>query len=604
MTTRAPRRPYDDEPMTDPAAPISRAPRRRRRWPWVVGVLLVLVAWGLFTAKSLDDARKQAQAGNDQLEHARDVLTPTGLVRGEGIDVLQQAQRDFSSARDKVRSPLVLPLKFLPVVGRQVRSVESMTSAAADVVDAGVDAIEQSQVELNRTKPRGNERVTIVERLGAISARAHARIANVDLGPSNALVGPLQDARERFERELTKLQDATQRSTEASRGLAAFLKGPSTYLVFAANNNEMRVGSGTFLSAGLLHVRDGVFQLDEMTPTQEYMLPPGAVTLTGDFAKRWGWLEPNQEWRNLASSPLFPTQGALAAQMWSALGKPKLDGVLALDPVALKALIQATHPVVVEGKQYGPNNVLEEIYLNQYAGIVGYPDNVERRDRLSQIARAAIENLEGDFSTADLADALRSAAQGRHILAWSAIPQEQAGWVAAGIDGSLGPKSLMLGVHNRGGNKLDQFLDVHADFTAETDANGSAVTVAVRLHNRAPTGLPQYVAGPYPQAKGSQEGLYQGLLVAELPSLARDFSITGPDGKRLAPAAIGRDQHSWVVAAYVEVARDRTVRATVHFRLPKGADALTVEPSARVPAIEWKHGRDVWRDEGPHDIAW
>src|SRR5689334_3978645 len=117
MTISAPSRPYDDEPMTDPAPP-ARARRRRRRWPWVVGVLVVLLAWGAYTAKSLNDARKQAQAGNDQLAHARDVLTPTGLVRGEGIDVLQSAYRDFSGARDKVRSPLVLPLKFLPVVGR------------------------------------------------------------------------------------------------------------------------------------------------------------------------------------------------------------------------------------------------------------------------------------------------------------------------------------------------------------------------------------------------------------------------------------------------------------------------------------------------------
>jgi uncharacterized protein DUF4012 len=498
----------------------------------------------------------------------------------------------------------VLPLKFLPIVGRQVRSVESMTSAAADVVDAGVIAINDSRVELNRVKPRGNQRVTIVERLGSISARAHQRISHVDLGPSNALIGPLRDARDRFERELKKLQDATERSAEASRGLAAFLKGPSTYLVFAANNNEMRVGSGTFLSAGVLHVRDGVFQLGTMTPTQEYMLPPGAVTLTGDFAKRWGWLQPNQEWRNLASSPLFPTQGALAAKMWSALGQPRIDGVLALDPVSLKALIQATHPVLVDGKQYGPNNVLEEIYLHQYAGIVGYPDNLERRDRLSQIARAAIQNLEGDFSTADLADALRNAAQGRHILAWSRVPEEQQGWVAAGIDGAFGPNSLMLGVHNRGGNKLDQFLDITADLTTKRDAQGSAVTIAVRLRNRAPTGLPQYVAGPYPQAAGSKEGLYQGLLVAELPSLARDFSITGPDGKRLEAVAIGRDQNAWVVAAYVEAARGVTVRATVHFRLPKGAHTLSVEPSARVPAIEWTHDRDAWRDEGPHDIAW
>jgi hypothetical protein len=604
MTNTGAAAPYDDGPMGTEAATPSRTRRRRRRWPWALGALAVLVLWGAFVAMSLNDARRQTQAGIDRLEQARDVLTPNGLVRGDGIDELRAARTDFARARDKVRSPLMAPLRILPVVGRQVDSVDAMTGAAADVVDAGVDAIEAARVELRRTSPQGPERVVIVEQLSRIAGDAHQRITGVDLGPSEALLGPLRDARRRFGRELRQLEDATLRSAQASRGMAEFLRGPSTYLVFAANNNEMRIGSGTFLSVGVLTVRDGTFDLGEMTPTVDYQLPEGAVQLTGDFADRWGWLEPEREWRNLASSPLFPTQASLAAKMWEAAGNPPVDGVLALDPIALRALIQATHPVQIEGKQYGPNNLLQEIYLNQYYGIVGYPENQERRDRLSEIARAAIRNLEGDFETVDLADSLRAAADGRHILGWSRRRAQQAGWTAAGIGGALERNSLLLGVHNRGGNKLDQFLQVRADLSTETDDRGTAVDVALQLHNTTPEGLPQYVAGPYPNAIGSAEGLYQGLLVAELPALARDFSITDADGKELPLAAVGEDEESWVVATYVEAARGQTARATIHFRLPEGVDDLRVEPSARVPAIEWVHGGDGWRDEQPHDVAW
>jgi hypothetical protein len=347
-----------------------------------------------------------------------------------------------------------------------------------------------------------------------------------------------------------------------------------------------------------------VLDLGEMNPSVDYQLPPGAVKLTGDFAKRWGWLKPNEEWRNLASSPLFPTQAKLAARMWAARGNPPIDGVLALDPVALRALVRATHPVQVEGKQYGPNNLLQEIYLYQYSGIVGYPENQARRDRLSQIARAAIKNLEDDFNTVDLVDSLRGAAVGRHILGWSSDRVEQAGWTAAGVAGVMDRNSLLLGVHNRGGNKLDQFLQTTARLRTEGDDNGTAVTIRVAMHNTTPTGLPQYVAGPYPNAVGSREGRYQGLLVAELPALARDFFVTGPDGKRIPLVAVGKDEEQWVVAAYVEADRGATARATVHFRLPEGPDDLHVEPSARVPAIEWEYGAESWSDEQGHDVAW
>src|SRR4051812_12422477 len=363
--------PYDDDKMATPDLLATRAPRRRRRWPWVVGILSVLVVWGVFTALTLNQARQHTQAGVDRLDQARDVLSPTGLVHGDGVDMLRAAHREFAAARREVRSPLVAPLKVLPVVGRQVRSVDAMTGAAAEVVDAGVNAIDGARAQLNMARPVGHRRVVLVQRLGEVAAVAYGHIASVDLGPSDALIGPLADARKRFADELDKLKDAAQRSRDASRGLAAFLKGPSTYLVFAANNNEMRVGSGTFLSVGKLVVSDGSFDLGEMTPTADFQLPAGAVPIRGDFAKRWGWLKPSEEWRNLASSPVFPSQAGLASRMWAALGNPKPDGVLALDPVALKALVQATHPVVVDGKQYGANNLLPEVYLNQYYGVTG-----------------------------------------------------------------------------------------------------------------------------------------------------------------------------------------------------------------------------------------
>jgi hypothetical protein len=602
---------YDDAAMatpdlTPPRRGRRRSRARRRRWPWVVGILVVLGVWGAFTAVARNRARVHTPAGVDQLEAARDVLSPRGLVRGEGIDLLRSARTEFAAARTQVRSPLLAPLRVLPVVGRQVRSVDALTGAARDVVDAGVNAIEGARTQLRQVKPVGHERVVLVQRLGEVASVAYEHLAAVDLGPSKALIGPLADARTRFGKELRKLKDATARSRDASAGMARFLQGPSTYLVFAANNNEMRIGSGTFLSVGTLTVNDGAFDLGDLRPTAEFQVPAAqAPKLTGDFAKRWGWLQPNQEFRNLASSPIFPTQAAVATRMWTALGNPKVDGVLALDPVALKALVQATHPVVVDGKQYGPNNLLPEVYLNQYVGLSG-TDEVQqaRRDRLSAIAKAAIQNLQGDFDTTDLIDTLRIAAEGRHIIGWSRDRAEQAGWEAAGIGGILGRDSLMLGVHNRGGNKLDQFLDVQAHLRTATDAKGTAVSIAVTMTNNSPAGLPQYVAGPYPNAVDSKEGRYQGLLTAELPSLARDIYITDAAGKRLKLVASGSDEEQWVASAYVQADRAQTAKATVHFRLPAGDRRLSVEPSARVPAIDWRYEGRRWRDEGIRDLTW
>src|SRR3954469_18123627 len=58
-----PPRPYDDRPMTTAMSRPSRAPRRRRRrWPWIVGILVVAAVWLVFVAVSLNQARTRTQA--------------------------------------------------------------------------------------------------------------------------------------------------------------------------------------------------------------------------------------------------------------------------------------------------------------------------------------------------------------------------------------------------------------------------------------------------------------------------------------------------------------------------------------------------------------
>jgi hypothetical protein len=152
--------------------------------------------------------------------------------------------------------------------------------------------------------------------------------------------------------------------------------------------------------------------------------------------------------------------------------------------------------------------------------------------------------------------------------------------------------SLLLGVHNRGGNKLDQFLDVDADLTTRPVSDGTEVEVRVRMQNHTPTGLPQKIAGPNPDAVGSAEGRYQGLLVLQLPAGAHAARIE-QDPK---PVAIGPDGSSQVIAGYVELDRGARLDRTITFVVPRGTDSLRIEPSARVPAVKWSYSGQHWRD--------
>jgi hypothetical protein len=581
----------------------------RRKWLWrIAGGIFVL--WVLAAAASLWSARADARSGVDRLERARNVLTPDGIVHGAGVPLLEGARDDFAAARDKVRSPIVAPLRVLPVIGRQVRAVDDMTAAAADVVDTGVDAITGARAVLDGRQPQGGDRVALTNEIGAIATRSSARLDRVDLGEGDHLVGPLRDARERFEDELGRLRDAAHRVRTSSVGFAHFLQGPSRYLVLAANNNEMRVGSGSFLSAGVLTVEGGEFEVGDFTPTREYLLPPGTVPLAGDFAQRWGWLHPSEEWRNLGASPRFGIQAALAQKMWKAAMGEDVDGVMVLDPVALRSLLKVTGPVEVDGQSYGERNVLDAIYIRQYLDVEGVPEEEDRRDRLSAIAKAAINRLdEGGWNAADLVEALRDAAEGRHVLMWSPHPDQQAGWRAAGVGGQLRDTSLLVGVFNSGGNKLDRFLEISADVETEpapvpAPRGSTEVRVRLELHNTVPEGLPQYIAGPFPRAQGGEEGKYQGYVTFEMPRYTQKFFVTDDFGERLRPVTQGADGDSWVIAVYTELRRDDSTIVTAHFVLPPSAQTVRVEPSARYPVVRWRFRGDEWRDTSARSIEW
>jgi hypothetical protein len=588
----------------------ARGPRRTRRRLLVVGVLALLAVWGAVVALALVRARRDTRAGIDSLQQVQQQLSPGELLRGKGLEQLRVARADFTSARHRVRSPFLLPLRILPVLGRQVQSLDTLTGSAARVVSIGIQAVDGARAAVDAGHPVGAARVTLVDHIAAIADHSAVELRSVDLGPTH-LIGPLADARTRFTARLGDLRHAINQLRDASHGLVDFLRGPSRYLVLAANNAEMRVGSGTFLQLGMLTVDNGSLHLDAMRSTSAYPVPPGAVPLSGDLAGRWGFLHPNVEWRNLGSSPQFPTQAKLATQMWRAATGITVDGVLGLDVVALKDLLAATGPVrLADGSTVNADDVLGDVMLRQYLGLVGYPDQATRRDRLSEIAREALGNLnQGGWHAADLVDHLRGATLGRHLLMWSAHAPQQSGWVAAGIDGAVPPDAVLVGLHNRAGNKLDPFIAVQgtvrtAAVPAGGPAAGWAVSLELRLQNVTPaTGLSQYIEGPFPNAVGSAAGLYQGYAVFELPRFAGSIHVeVGGRAARLITG--GPDGRSQVVAAYLQVPRGKSLRVVARFTTPAATRSLLFAPSARVPAIAWSAPTLAWSDDVPRRVVW
>lgn len=571
----------------------------RRRW--LVGLILVFGVWTCVVGARVWAAYGHDRQGLAALDAVRSHTDPSALTTSATTSALDQAKAAFDAASGDLSGPWLFPVDVLPVLGRQVRSARSLSMAASAVSGIGSTFLVQVHGVLDQPHGAGLQRVAALKHLSFLATEASRRLNGVDPGSSTALIGPLASRRALFVRQLADVQGRLQRSATTAAVVAGVLQGPTTFLVLAGNNAEMRAGSGAFLEIGTATALDGTVHLSDLGPSGDRALPFGLVTATGDLERNWGWLHPGVDWRNLGVTPEFDVTASLAAKMWTASTGQSVDGVLALDVVGLQKILAVTGPVQIGTHTIDASNVESYVLHDQYAGLSDSATaDAGRQDALGSLASAVLRQLQGQsIDLRSLASAMAGAVAGRHLMVWSPDRSVEANWQAVGAAGQLRPDSVDVAVINRGANKLDPFLSVTVRVDIRPDGENSRLTMTLALANQVPEGESQFVAGPYP-GLGLNGGDYSGLIAVNVPAAATHRSLTG-----IGPlAADGPEGPTWLLAAPVLLPAGGRQTATVRFVLPGRHGAMTIVPSARVPTETWiVHGQPQ-SDEVPRTIRW
>lgn len=566
-----------------------RAWSRRRRVVTFGGALAVV--WLLFVGWQLVRSVRELQAGGDDLRAVRQQASVDALLDPATSARLADAEGHFDEAASSSGGILLAPVRILPVVGRHVRAVHGLADAGADGAAAADEALAELEALTERPRAAGPERIETLQELSAVAARAGDALGGLDVGSPDALVGPLAEAVQEVDDQRASAALAADRLAATADGLAAVLEGPDPYLLLGANNAEMRAGSGMFLSASEIAFDRGSLTLGEVRPTAELIAPEGTVVAEGDLGANWGWIDPGRDLRQLGVSADFPQSAALAVRTWAAVGgSPDVAGVLAIDVDGLRNLLRAVGPVEVDGVRYTADTVRGELLRAQYAR---YDDREARRDQLGDVARAVFERLEaGEWELGELATQLADAANGRHLLLWSADPELQATWAEVGVDGHLEEDSLAVSLLNRSATKLDSWIETSVDVSTNEGPGGRrAIAVALTVANTA-TGDegPAYVVGP--NVEGLAAGDHRGLVVVNLPAGSSDVEVEGAE-----VFLQGGDGPTVVVAGELTVPAGETATVVVRAWLPSGLDELRLEPTARIPRTEWEvDGQTISRD--------
>lgn len=578
-------------------------PRTRRRVRWVAvtvggATLLVVLAYGalLMACRSgldrgverLDQAAAAAREGDDALAERR----------------FAQAAAAFGGVDDLLGGWWTTPVRSLPVVGHNARAVGGMAGLAADLADDA--ARTAARVDTDRLSVTGGrldlgavrELQAPFEDVVAALDGADRRLAAIE---SPWLVGPVADQVARLRDEVTRTQPDARLAAHAVRVLPEMFggDGESRWLVAFVTPVEARGRSGFLGNYAELTAVDGAVEMTRFGRTSDLEdggIPGRERTLTGpdDFLAQWGEFDPTTTWVNITMSPHFPSVGQVMAELYPQSGGQPVDGVIAVDPGGLAALLELTGPIRVPGLADALTADTAErfLLLDQY---VELPDTDARADVLEAFARTVFEELTSRSlpGPAVVADALADPVRQGRIQLYAVDPDHQRLFAELGAAGALPPvdgDALAVVNNNASGNKIDVFLSRDIAYRVRWDPSSGdlAATARVTLRNDAPTaGLPDYVIGSAIRTRGGDLplGANRTYLSVYTPWQLVDATLDGDATGLHEGRERGRNVYSIVVDVPPE-GGTRTVELELRGHMPADADGGYRLDVATQPLVE------------------
>ncbi len=469
---------------------------------------------GLATRDDLNGAKVAA-------ERALDEVRSGDFPRAKSS--LAVATASFRRADRRLRHWSVAPAAAVPFVGRYRAALVDLTRAGRRLGDDVGRTL--GEADLDRLKPRGG-RVDLAElrRITPALDASDRAISDLDrllvrtmadpwmVPPVRQRLGPLAEraAKARYDSATAAMAVRSGRALLGGDGLRR-------YLVLFTTPAEARGLGGFAGNFAELTAENGQLTITRFGRSEELFPPVGgpALTITGPpgWAASWarfGGISPENGkmlrdyWLAITMPPSLSDVGELAAEIYPQVGGSPIDGVIAVDPFGLSALLALTGPINVPsiGTNLDSSSVVEYLVRTQYRD---FDTNETRVDGLEAVALATTEALLGTGSSLpsppDIAKILSPAARANHLTMWSRRRDEEALLGRIGADNALPPvngDSLAVVFQSISSSKLDAFTRRSIDYEATVDPKTGAargdITVTIR-NDATETGLPPYVYG-------------------------------------------------------------------------------------------------------------
>jgi len=458
--------------------------------------VLGAIAGGVAAASAVGPLRRglsEATAAIEATSAAELETTASGLA---------EAGRDFDEARRFLEAWWALPARAVPVVAQHWRVLRAAAVTGDELADAGRRALGApalGDVQIVDGRVPLEQLAEIEAPVADVAARATAARRRLDGARSAWLVPPLAD---KLDTQLVRIREIEKSTGLAHRVLPMMprllgAEGPRRYFLAVQTPAENRAGGGFMGNYGEITADDGRVSLTRFGRQSDLTDAPGAagrkLDAPEDFLARYARFRPEVTWANVNLSPDFPTDAAVIANLYPQSGGAPIDGVIAVDPAGLAALLAAVGPVEVPSwpTPITAANAAQTLLFDQYQR---HDTSDQRVDFLGEVAQVAWGRLtSGDLPPLPrLMAEFGPAVKAKHLMFSSTRPEEQRLFVDLGASGRMAPvDGDFVGVvtQNAGGNKIDYYLRRELDYRVRLHPGTGRLeaTATITLHNDAPT---------------------------------------------------------------------------------------------------------------------
>ena len=420
---------------------------------------------------------------------------------GRAADAIEMAD---SSAQD----PLVQLFSNVPIIGNDIKAA-SVVSTDGRMVLLAAEEVTLVSNQLIKSgigkKPLTDSALVASLRDGMGQMDAAVQKLNADL----AKIDDTQlhfglDTKIRSAKELvSSFATASSRLTPLVQVGTTVLEQPGKKRWFVSIQNlaELRGTGGITGAFAVITTDNGKLHLEEYG-SDKVLLNDGRIDYKNypeELRDLWG--VDLSDWRDINASAHAPYAAELLADGWKKVRGKSVDGVLFIGQGVVSQLSGAVGPIEVRGVTIDKDNAVDFLAKGIYAKFT----NVQVKDAVvGEIASEMFQRLiDGKVSGSGLFAAAANDKTGDKVMAWSRDKKTQQVFskyqVSGEVSTAFGP-NVTVTLNNAGGNKLDAYTTVKADYllgicNVDTFSGyqGRKSRVTVEVTNSSPKGLPAYV---------------------------------------------------------------------------------------------------------------